>query len=274
MNTSSDRKIEKPILRWAGGKGWLLKELHKFLPQTFINYHEPFLGGASVFFYIQPNGKSYLSDTNRELINSYREIRDNVNEVIKTLKKFKNSKEEYYKIRETKLRTSVKKAAQFIYLNRTGFNGIYRVNALGKYNVPYGFKKYKQLFDFERLRRVSHLLKTTKLTFCDFEISIKNIKEGDLVFLDPPYTVSNTKNCFIKYNEKLFSLEDQKRLANYINEVVERNAFYILTNAHHPLIKELFGKINYPITITRANVIGGKKAKRGIIKEFIFTNTI
>ena len=205
-------------------------------------------------------------------MNAYREIRDSVDEVIKTLEQFKNSKEEYYKIRNMNFSTPVEKTAQFIYLNRTGFNGLYRVNALGKYNVPYGFKKYKQPFNFDRLRRVSHLLKNTILDDYDFEISLKNIKKEDLVFLDPPYTVSKTKNGFIKYNETLFSLKDQKRLASYIKKIVKRNCYYILTNAFHPSVKGLFGEINSPIIVNRASVIGGRNAKRGIIKEYIFTN--
>lgn len=267
-------KFFKPIFRWAGGKNWLLKDLHKFLPLNSGNYHEPFLGGGAVFFNINSMRDAFLSDCNSDLINAYIQIRDNLDQLIFFLKKFKNTKKDYYKIRVKKYNRPAERAAQFIYLNRTCYNGIYRVNYNGEFNVPYGFKKYKKLFEFDRFRRASELLKRARLKSHDFEISIKNIKKGDLVFLDPPYTVSNTKNGFIKYNEKLFSLKDQKRLASYINEVVKRNAFYILTNAYHPLIKELFGKIGYPITITRANIIGGKNAKRGIIKEFIFTNTI
>jgi len=269
-----NRPIEKPLLRWAGGKSWLIKDLNRFLPLKYNNYHEPFLGGGSVFFYLKPKGTSYLSDTNADLINVYISIKNNVEELINILKKFKNTKEEYYKIRDKNFHSSIEKAAQFIYLNRTGFNGIYRVNLNGKYNVPYGFKKYKQLFDYDRFRKASVILKKAKLTSGDFEISLKYISEGDLVFLDPPYTTSHVKNAFIKYNEKLFSWKDQIRLASYIEKIIKKNAFFILTNAKHKAVKELFGVFCVPITIRRANVVGGKNAKRGITEEYIFTNTI
>ena len=265
---------DKSIFRWAGGKNWLLRDLHKYLPPSFNNYHEPFFGGGSVFFYLKPKGKSYLSDKNDDLINAYCVIRDNVEEAITFLKQFKNTKEEYYKIRDKKFQGSVEKAAKFIYLNRFGFNGIYRVNLNGRYNVPYGFKKYKQLFDYDKFRRVSILLKDSFLSSEDFEVSLTRIEAGDLVFLDPPYIASNVKNGFIKYNEKLFTWDDQRSLAGYIMKLIRKKAFFILTNAKHEAVKGLFGNICSPISIRRANVIGGKNAKRGIVEEYIFTNTI
>lgn len=262
----------KPFLRWAGGKTWLLNQIDEFTPKSFNNYHEPFLGGGSVFFYLQPDKKASLSDSNAELINAYIQIRDNVESVIKKLKKYVNTKEEYYRIRENRLKSDISKAAKFIYLNRTNFNGIYRVNAKGKYNVPYGFKEYQNLFEFDRIRNASEVLQGTKIKTQDFECSMTNIRSGDFVFLDPPYTVSHVKNGFIKYNEKLFSWEDQKRLAYYIKKIKEIGAYYILTNAKHDAVRELYGVINTPIEIERHSVIGGKKAERGLIQEYIFSN--
>jgi len=266
--------IDKPIFRWAGGKNWLLRDLHKFLPSSFNNYHEPFFGGGSVFFYLKPKRKSYLSDKNDDLMNTYHVIQNNVEEVITILKQFKNTKEEYYRIRDQEFQSAVEKTAKFIYLNRFCFNGLYRVNLNGIYNVPYGFKKYKQLFDYERLRKASLLFKNAFLSSEDFEVSLKRIEAGDLVFLDPPYTASNVKNGFIKYNEKLYAWHDQKRLASYIKKLIRKGAFFILTNAKHESVKELFGSICSPISIKRSNVIGGRNAKRGITEEYIFTNKI
>jgi len=143
----------------------------------------------------------------------------------------------------------------------------------GKYNVPYGFKTYKDLFDFERYRKTSEVLKKAKLSCDDFANTIDNVESNDLVFLDPPYTATNTKNGFIKYNETLFSWEDQKRLASYIEKIINKNAFFILTNAKHKSVEALFSKYFTPVSIQRASVIGGKNAKRGIIEEYIFTNT-
>ena len=272
-NSSMNGDTYKPILRWAGGKNWLLKDLHRFAPNNYNNYHEPFLGGGSVFFHLKPKGRAYLSDTNQDLINAFCQIRDNVEEVISHLEKYENTKEEYYRVRDTKYRTLTKKAAQFIYLNRTCFNGIYRVNLKGKYNVPYGFKQYKELFEFERYRAASEQLQKVSIQCFDFEESLKNVGEGDLVFLDPPYIVNHENNGFVKYNEKLFSWEDQKRLASYITQIKEKGAFYILTNARHKSIRELFGDLDKPHSILRASVIGGRNAERGQIGEYIFTNS-
>jgi len=266
--------LEKCILRWAGGKTWFIKELHGFLPCTFNDYHEPFFGGGSVFLNLKPKGKSYLSDSNADLMSAYCQIRDDVDAVIHILRQFKNTEEQYYQIRGTRFHTLAEKAAQFIYLNRTSFNGIYRVNLNGVYNVPYGFKNYEQLFDFDRLRKISDLLKPAILSSGDFEVALEHVREGDLVFLDPPYTVSRNKNGFIKYNEKLFSWKDQIRLASFIEEVHNRGAYYILTNAKHDSVKELFGRLNDPISVSRPSVVGGTKAKRGTVEEYVFANTV
>ncbi|MCP3682368.1 MAG: Dam family site-specific DNA-(adenine-N6)-methyltransferase [bacterium] len=266
--------FEKPILRWAGGKTWLLKKLHLFLPSKFSNYHEPFVGGGSVFFNLQPKNKSYLSDSNSDLINAYTQIRDEFDYLIQLLNQFHNTEEEYYRVRDYRFTSSVEKAAQFIYLNRTCFNGLYRVNLKGEFNVPYGFKSYKRLFDFDRLKRFSELLKPAIVTCCDFEESLQHIKKDDLVFLDPPYTVTHIKNGFIKYNERLFSWDDQERLAIFIEKIRSRGAYYILTNAKHDSIESLFGRMDAPVSVTRASLIGGKKARRGFIEEYVFTNVL
>jgi DNA adenine methylase len=264
--------IQKPFLRWAGGKTWLLKGLSKHIPTSYNNYHEPFLGGGSVFFFLNPNNLSFLSDSNAELVNAFIQVKENVEDVIKVLKEYKNTKDNYYLIREKSYRNKVKQAARFIFLNRTGFNGIYRVNLKGKYNVPYGFKNYKNNFDFNLFRSASKSLENTKISSADFELTLGNIYEGDFVFIDPPYTVSHIKNGFIKYNEKLFSWEDQERLANYVNQIIEKGAYYLLTNAKHDSVENLYSQIEKPISVNRFSVIGGKNAKREPIQEFLFTN--
>lgn len=225
------------------------------------------------FFHLNPKGKSYLSDSNPDLVNTFCQIRDNVDEVITNLKHYKNTKEEYYRVRDITHRNPIKKAAQFIFLNRTCFNGIYRVNLKGEYNVPYGFKEYRNLFEFDRYRAASKKLQNVSIECTDFEESLNNVQKGDLVFLDPPYIVNHVNNGFVKYNEKLFSWDDQENLAKFIQKIKERKAYYILTNAKHKSVSDLFGKINKPETIIRANVIGGSKAKRGLVEELVFTNT-
>ncbi len=263
----------KPFLRWAGGKNWLIKHLDLFLPKSsFNNYHEPFLGSAAVFLSINPQKKSFLSDLNKDLILTYTILKNNPEELIKNLKKFTNSEEFYYKIRDKRYEDPIKEAARFIYLNQTSFNGIYRVNLQGKYNVPYGYRT-KEFLDADVLRKVSVSLQQAELFHGDFDLVKENVKKKDLIFLDPPYTVSHNNNGFIKYNQKLFSIEDQKRLSSLIDFIKNKDAFYILTNAAHATIDVIFEKGDKKIELNRASLIGGNNAKRGQTSEYIFTNT-
>ena len=277
-NSSTTISIEKiscePFLRWAGGKRWLLKDLEKFLPEEgYNNYHELFLGGGAIYFHLQPLTTSYLNDFNPDLINAYECLKDDVVKVVEELKKFKNTKEDYYEIRSKRFRNDYKKAAKFIYLNQTSFNGIYRVNLKGEYNVPYGFRK-KSFIEEKNLKQISEILKSSIFSSVDFENCIGNIKKNDLVFLDPPYTVAHNNNGFIKYNQKIFSLEDQYRLAKTIEQIKEIGAFYILTNAAHFKIREIFGNGDAMFELSRASLIGGKNAKRGKYSEVLITNTL
>ena len=162
-------------------------------------------------------------------------------------------------------------AARFIYLNHTSFNGIYRVNKNGDYNVPYGFRNVDYIEE-EKIRSASSALQKANIFHGDFIDSLDNIKSGDLVFLDPPYTVSHNNNGFIKYNKTLFSLEDQIRLSKFIDSVKDKGAYYILTNAAHKIILEIFEKGDYCYELSRTSLIGGDKAKRGVVSEYIFTN--
>lgn len=273
------RRKAKPFLRWAGGKSWLLKYFDDYMPETFGDYHEPFLGGAAVFFHLkttnQLRGRVYLSDVNPELINCYQCIQENVEDVIKYLKWSRNSEGHYYKLRDEKPRGRYQKAARFLYLNRTSFNGIYRVNQQGEFNVPYGDKKYRRLFDYENLRLVSKALQGVFIKCCDFTKAQSQVREGSLVFLDPPYTNAHGKNGFVIYNEQLFSDIEQKDLKKFIDKVVAKGAHFVLTNANHNYVKQLFSKKGYTANSRkRQSVIGGTDAHRGEIKELVFSNTI
>jgi len=271
MNIILNYKAE-PFLRWAGGKNWLIKHLDKLLPKDGFNrYFEPFLGGGSIFLAINPSKRSYLSDLNEELVQTYLTLKKSPESIIKVLEEFENTKYFYYRIREEKFVDPIKKAARFIYLNQTSFNGIYRVNLKGEYNVPYGFRT-KNFIEKEKLIAVSKRLKNSTLTHGDFNKIKQKIKEKDLIFLDPPYTVSHNDNGFIKYNQKLFSLEDQIRLSNLIDHIKEQGAYYILTNAAHKKIDEIFEKGDHKYIKHRASLIGGLNAERGQIKEYVFTN--
>lgn len=270
--------ILKPFLRWAGGKTWLLKDICKYLPENFNNYYEPFLGGGAVYIHLKSIGKiqneAFLSDRNSDLINAYNVIKHATYELIRILNEYRNEKEFYYFLRDQKFSNDIQKAAQFIFLNRTSFNGIYRVNLRGEYNVPYGFKNYKILFDFDNLLKLMDTFKDTSFTTCDFEDTIETVRKGDLVFLDPPYTVAHENNGFIKYNQKIFAWEDQERLAEYIELIKAKGAYFILTNAVHININNLFQNIGSKHLVNRYSVVGGRGAKRKVISEYIFTNCI
>lgn len=262
-----------PFLRWAGGKRWLVPQILELVGETSINrYHEPFLGGASVFFGLAPKGEVSLSDLNGELMSVYEQVRDSPDEVAHLLGQYANTPEEYYFARASTPADAAASAARFIYLNHTSFNGIYRVNLKGEYNVPYGNRKHTNIPDLEWLRRASVRLEKAKLRAQSFETALESVTEGDLVFLDPPYTVAHNNNGFVKYNQHLFSFEDQKKLAKAIEAINAAGARYILTNAAHISISDLFSPLGTRITVSRKNSIGGSNAIRGRADEYLFTN--
>ncbi|MDR1701162.1 MAG: Dam family site-specific DNA-(adenine-N6)-methyltransferase [Sporomusaceae bacterium] len=261
-----------PFLRWAGGKKWITNQLKLILGDISINhYHEPFLGSAAVFFSLETKKTSYLSDANSELVTTYKAIKDYPLEVIETFQNFFNNEEQYYLIRAMNPRDDIERAARFIYLNQTSYNGLYRVNRQGGYNVPYGFRE-TMIYNTDRILIASQKLKKTNLSHGDFTINKYKIQQGDLVFLDPPYTVSHNNNGFIEYNQNLFSLKDQYRLSKFIDYIKAKGAHYILTNAAHSTIREIFDKGDRVLELNRYSLIGGKNSKRKKITEFVFTN--
>ncbi|KOP64869.1 DNA adenine methylase [Bacillus sp. FJAT-18019] len=271
MSRFPSENAVKPFLRWAGGKTWLIKYLNQIVGNTlFRNYHEPFLGGGAIFFTITP-GASYLSDLNKELIETYESVKYNPYDIIELLSTYENTEDFYYKIRSHTPNNKTEQAARFIYLNQTSFNGLYRVNQRGEYNVPFGYRK-KDFLEEAKLLAASECLQNTTLVCGDFTCNSQNINEGDLVFLDPPYTVSHNNNGFIKYNQKLFSLDDQKRLSHFIDYIKNQGAYYILTNAAHQTILELFEKGDSRLELTRASLISGTNTKGKKVSEYIFTN--
>lgn len=263
----------KPFLRWAGGKTWFIDHLEALLDgQHFANYYEPFLGGGSIFFSLSvTDAVATLSDANTELIDTYISIRDNVEEVIQYFATYENTSDFYYKLREKEPTDPFERAARFIYLNHTSYNGLYRVNRKGKYNVPFG-KRKSDTIDIEEIRKASRALVGANLISGDFENRGDVIQEGTLVFLDPPYTVSHNDNGFVQYNQSIFSIEDQARLARYIQFIMDRGAYFILTNAAHNAIREIFADCGRSMLVERKSLIGGKNAKRGLTSELVFTN--
>ena len=259
------------FIRWAGGKSWLVPFVKELIENLDFNgYYEPFMGGASIFFSIDHPEKSVLSDINEDLVVTFTEIRDNPEKVIKVLQGYEADKDSYYRIRQMEPKKKHERAARFLYLNANSYNGLYRVNRSGKYNVPYGSRNVE--INIERLRNTSKKLQGVEILCQDFDAIKEKISERDLVFLDPPYTVSKSKNGFIEYNAKLFALEDQKRLGELIDYMNQVGAYFILTNAAHDAILDIFKERGRLIMRERNSLIGGKASYRGKVKEYIFTN--
>lgn len=274
--TSLNRSIIKPVIRWAGGKTWLLKHINQLLMGDYEYFIEPFLGGASVFLHVIQNNPSvrefYLSDCNRDMIRLYLMLQTRADDVIHVLSEFVNTEEAYYRIRSWDPSNDVEKAAQLLYLNRTCFNGLYRTNRQNRFNVPYGHKKYRVLFDYENILGFSELIKRAVLSANDFDESRVYVRNKGLVFLDPPYTVAHNNNHFVKYNQTLFSWQDQIRLSEYLGYISFHKAHFIMTNAYHESTIELFQKHGMASCVARASVIGSLPKYRRTTSELIITN--
>jgi DNA adenine methylase len=263
-------EIILPFLKWAGGKRWLANNSAFGVPIFEGRYIEPFLGSGSIFFSLQPK-HSILSDVNEELVGTYGSLRDEYEKVLRHLKAHarKHCKDYYYTVRdELKPRSSAARAARFLYLNRTCWNGLYRVNLKGKFNVPKGTKS-KVIMETDDFALVSRSLKRARLVCSDFEAVIDKAREGDFIYADPPYTVRHNMNGFIKYNEILFSWEDQRRLSFALLRASERGAKFVLSNADHESIRDLYAGAASIKTVSRASIISGDRAARGITTELL-----
>lgn len=272
MVDSNDNQIIVPFLKWAGGKRWLVSSNSRFFPNSYNRYIEPFLGSGAVFFYLNPR-QAVLSDLNSELIETYQAIKEDWARIVGALSQHqrKHSEKYYYKVRAQCPRTIWGRAARFIYLNRTCWNGLYRVNLNGEFNVPIGTKD-RVILDSDDFRAVSVALKHTHLVCSDFEAIIDKAKKGDFVFVDPPYTVKHNFNGFVKYNEKLFSWDDQIRLSEATIRAAARGAKILLTNADHPHVFNLYKKYFSTTTVSRRSILAGKSEARVETTELIVSN--
>ncbi|MDD5133299.1 MAG: Dam family site-specific DNA-(adenine-N6)-methyltransferase [Candidatus Nanoarchaeia archaeon] len=270
--------MRSTFLKWAGGKRRILKKIDTHIPKEINTYFEPFLGGGSMFFYIKQKyvpKKCVLSDINKDLIDSFKAVRDNPKKLISSLKYFKkkDSKEFFYntrkKFNENKI-FGVRRAAAFIYLNKTCFNGLWRVNSAGEFNVPYGKYKNPEIFNAENIFYASYLLKEVKILHQDYRKIIKIVKKGDLVYLDPCYDPLK-KTSFANYTPKRFSELDRIELAKFIRFLNYKGVKIILNNNDIPPIRKLYSKFNIQeIFVSRS--INSDPLGRGKIKELIITN--
>jgi DNA adenine methylase len=270
--------LPRPFLKWAGGKTQLLQQYQPLFPSQFDNYYEPFLGGGAVFFYLFQEHlsgfKAVLSDVNEELINMYRCVQTDVDALIKELESHqaKHDSEYYYQIRAQKNRKSVKKAARIIYLNKTCFNGLYRENSKGQFNVPIGRYKNPTICNAELLRADSLALQGVKLEVRDFYNVLDDAKtDQDFVYFDPPYYPLSNTSQFTSYSRYNFNEEDQFRLRDVFAELASRGVKVMLSNSDCPFIRELYEE--FPIhEVSAARSINSKGTHRGKISELVVTS--
>ncbi|OMD83445.1 DNA methyltransferase [Paenibacillus odorifer] len=264
-----------PFLKWAGGKRWFTQRYARMFPQNFNLYIEPFLGGGSVFFHLKPQ-QALLGDLNEDLINAYSCIRDDWEPITNLLvqHQLNHCVDYYYHMRETIPTNLCERAARLIYLNRTCFNGIYRVNRQGMFNVPKGTKD-SVVFETDDFEKMSITLLNAELRTSDFEPLIEEANHGDFIFADPPYTVRHNQNGFIKYNENLFSWNDQIRLAAALRRAYDRGAIILSSNANHHLVRELYEDQGFNIeTVSRYSSISADPSKRKQYEEIIISANI
>ncbi len=269
MTNNVTQKI-KPFLRWAGGKRWLSSYIRLFSERvSWERYVEPFLGGGSVFFQISPKN-SLLSDSNHELINAFLQVKRDPDSVERMLGQLPVSLEQYYSIRSKVPINELDRAVRFIYLNRTCFNGIWRTNRKGQFNVPYGqgTKSTNVILGNGILQQASQALKQGRIVTCDFKKTLSSIKDGDLIYCDPAYTVAHENNSFLRYNEKVFSWQDQLDLHDYIISARDAGGIVVLSNAAHESIFKLYHPYR-PIIVERSSSVG-VKFSRGKYHEYIY----
>jgi len=275
MDTKTSPSI-LPVLRWAGGKRWLWQKYPELFPKDINNYFEPFLGGAAIFYKLKSEntiiGNCYLNDVNADLINFYECLKYDAKLFCSTVSKWDNNEQTYYTLRQASPNSKMEQACIFYYLNRYSFNGIYRVNQKGEYNVPYGNKTYADLVPIEELHLASSAIQKVNFSNLDFSHILHKSNPGDFVFIDPPYTVAHNNNGFIKYNQKIFSWDDQIKLRDMVRELADRDVRFVVTNADHESINNLYLGIGRKQIVSRFSVVGGKFANRKKYTELVITN--
>ncbi|MBL7663046.1 DNA adenine methylase [bacterium] len=268
--------LARPFLKWAGGKSQILPDILSRIPKNFKSYYEPFLGGGAVFFALQPRGAS-LSDINPELINVYQVIRDQLPQLIQELSKFKYSEREYYRVRNLDRDpgfwtwSSAERAARIIYLNKTCFNGLFRVNQRGQFNVPFGAYQNPKILDAENLTACSQALQGVDLAVRPYSKILEVIEPGDFIYADPPYVPISKTASFTSFAKTGFTLEDQAALRDFALAVDRKGAYIMLSNADTPLTRELYQSLNV-VQISAPRMISARGQSRTKVFEVIATN--
>lgn len=271
-------KLIAPFLKWVGGKRQIIPAISKMLPKKITNYYEPFVGGGALLFHLQPS-KAVINDFNEELINVYNVIKDNVEELITDLQSHKNESDYFYNIRlldrsiEYNNLSKIEKASRVIYLNKTCYNGLYRVNRSGEFNTPFGRYKNPNIVNETTLRAVNDYLNRNEIRILnvDFEEVVKDIKKGAFVYFDPPYDPISKSSNFTGYIQGGFEMDDQIRLRDLCNKLNQKGVKFLLSNSATPFIEDLYK--DFEISYVKANrFINSNATKRGEINEVLVRN--
>lgn len=271
-------KLIAPVLKWVGGKRQLMPTINDLLPEKYTTYYEPFMGGGAVLFDIQPK-KAIINDFNKELINVYEVIKNNPDELIIDLHTHKNESDYFYNIRALDRESNfdnlsnIKKASRVIFLNKTCYNGLYRVNNSGEFNSPFGKYKNPNIINETTIRAVSKYLNNNKITIIngDFESAVKGIKRGAFVYFDPPYDPVSKSSNFTGYVQGGFNMFDQVRLRDLCIDLDSKGIKFMLSNSATPLIEDLYKNFNIKY-VKAVRSINSNAQKRGEIDEVLIRN--
>lgn len=272
----------KPFVKWAGGKGQLLAQLQQFLPHEFNNYYEPFVGGGALFFSLPVQGKAFINDINQNLVNAYLYLKKDLGKVLKALEHIESRylsldlekrKLFYYDKRKeyNALDPGLEKTILLIFLNRTCFNGLYRENSKGEFNVPMGDQKNPRICDGTNLRAITERLQDTVITSQSFVDALSGAKSGDFVYFDPPYHPLNPTSSFTAYHQNGFTADDQKKLRDLFKELDNRGCYVMLSNSSADFMKDLYKDFRQE-TVYAGRNINARGTNRGKIPELVVLN--
>lgn len=268
----SRTRLTRPFLKWTGGKQWLGALAPLLLPPDFSGrYYEPFLGGGSVFFALG-TPRASISDANVELVHAYLGVQQCPEAVIDVLRTYPNDREFFLHMRAARPRALHTKAARIIYLNKTAFNGMYRVNLRGEFNVPFGRYTRNTICDADRIRAASEALQGVSIGVGDFQRRVARAESDDFVYLDPPYITGHRNNGFLKYNAPLFSWGDQQRLARTAMRLRDRGVHVVVSNSDHRDVTCLYEGFRRYV-VERNSLIGGRGSTRGMTQEVLLTSS-
>ena len=263
----------KPFLKWAGGKGRLIGKLQKFFPDSYNRYFEPFIGGGAIFFHLNPK-KAIINDLNQELINLYEKIRDQPKELMLELDKLQTKVDSKGFFLETRAKVPTNKldlAVRTIYLNRTCYNGMYRVNSSGEFNVPFGDMGNPRLYEKKNILACSKVLQRTTILTGDYKKIIRRIRKNDFVYLDPPYVPLSDTAHFTSYTSEKFGKEQQEELLEFCKKVDKKGALFLLNNSENEYTKKLYETFNCK-TIKAARNVAARSSSRAPVNELVVTN--